>query len=254
MQIDLTEQVALVTGSAHRVGKAIALALAKEGVHIMVHYNNSEEAVVRETLQDIKTFGVKAFAFQADISQPEGISELMEAFKEHFDTLDILVNSASVFPSADFMDITVEAWNLTLNVNLRAPFLLSQEAARLMRKNDSGGVIINICDQGAFAPWPKRAHHGISKAGLWMLTQVSALALAPEIRVNAVVPGPILKSKMSDEAWRKLGEELPLARTGQADDVGRAVVYLARESFLTGIKIEVNGGEHLLYPQHNYDE
>jgi len=254
MQIDLTEQVALVTGSAHRVGKAIALALAKEGVHIMVHYNHSNESTVRETLQDIKSYGVKAFAVQADISQPEGISTLMEAFKEHFDELHILVNSASVFPTADFMDITLESWDLAMNVNLRAPFLLTQEAARLMQVNLSGGVIINICDQGAFAPWPKRAHHGISKYSLWMLTQVSAIALAPHIRVNAVVPGPILKSKMTDEAWRKLGEELPLKTTGQPDDVGRAVVYLAQETFLTGTKIEVNGGEHLLYPQHNYEE
>lgn len=254
MQIDLTEQVALVTGSAHRVGKAIALALAKEGVHILVHYNNTDEATVRDTLQDIKSEGVQAFAVKADISQPEGITKLMEGFKEHFEELHILVNSASVFPSADFMDISLDSWNLAMNVNLRAPFLLTQEAARLMQNNESGGAIINICDQGAFAPWPKRAHHGISKYGLWMLTQVSAVALAPHIRVNAVVPGPVLKNKMSDAEWRKLGDELPLKKTGHADDVGRAVVYLAQESFLTGTKIEVNGGEHLLYPQHNYEE
>lgn len=254
MQIDLTDKIALVTGSAHRVGKAIAVALAKEGVHIMVHYNHSDEATVRETLHEIKSHGVKAFAFQADISQPEGIKLLIEAFKEHFEELNILVNSASVFPSADFMDITLESWDLAMNVNLRAPFLLTQAAAKLMKNNDSGGAIINICDQGAFAPWPKRAHHGISKYGLWMLTQVSAVVLAPDIRVNAIVPGPILKNNMSDEAWQKLGEELPLKKTGQPDDVGRAVIFLARENFLTGTKIEVNGGEHLLFPQHNYDE
>lgn len=254
MQIELTEQVALVTGSAHRVGKAIAVALAKEGVHIMVHYNHSDEATVRETLQDIKSHGVSAFAFQADISQAEGIKALIEAFKEHFDELNILVNSASVFPTANFLDITLESWDLAMNVNLRAPFLLTQAAAKLMKNNDSGGTIINICDQGAFAPWPQRAHHGISKYGLWMLTQVSAVVLAPHIRVNAIVPGPILKNDISDEVWQKLGEQLPLRKTGQPDDVGRAVIFLARENFLTGTKIEVNGGEHLLYPQHNYDE
>jgi NAD(P)-dependent dehydrogenase (short-subunit alcohol dehydrogenase family) len=254
MQIELNEQVALVTGSAHRVGKAIAIALAKEGVHIMVHYNHSDDATVRETLQDIKSEGVKAFAFQADISQPDGVEALMAAFKEHFDELSILVNSASVFPTADFLDITLDSWNLAMNVNLRAPFLLTQQAAKLMKDNEQGGAIINICDQGAFAPFPKRAHHGISKYGLWMLTQVSALALAPDIRVNAIVPGPILKNNMSDAAWQKLGEEIPLRKTGHPNDVGRAVIFLARENFLTGAKIEVNGGEHLLYPQHNYDE
>jgi pteridine reductase len=254
MQLDLTDQVALVTGSAHRVGRAIAIALAKAGVHIMVHYNSSDPQAVRATLHDIKSEGVDAFECKSDLSQAEGIQQLMDSFSEHFGRMNILVNSASVFPTRSFMDITVEEWDLAMNVNLRAPFLLSQAAAKLMQANEPiGGVIINICDQGAFAPWPKRPHHGISKAGLWMLTQVSAVSLAPYIRVNAVVPGPVLKSAMSDTAWQQLGEDLPLKTTGSADDVGRAVVYLARESFLTGTKIEVNGGEHLLYPNHAGD-
>lgn len=254
MRIDLNDKVALVTGSAHRVGKAIALALADEGVHIIVHYNGTDPDTVRDTIQEIKSKGVKAVSIQADLSNPDEIPPLMDYVKDNFGKLDILVNSASVFPARNFMDITVEEWNLTMNVNLRAPFLLTQHVARLMGQNvQPGGVIVNICDQGAFAPWLKRPHHGISKYGLWMLTQVSALALAPEIRVNAVVPGPVLKAKMSDDEWRKLGEELPLRKTGQAEDVGRAVVYLCSESFLTGTKIEVNGGEHLLYPNHAGD-
>ena len=254
MQTTITDQVALVTGSAHRVGKAIAIALAKEGLHIMVHYNSSDPQAVRETLHDIKSEGVDAFECQSDISKPEGVEQLMESLKERFGKLHILVNSASVFPTKNFMDISVEEWDLAMNVNLRAPFLLSQAAATLMQQNDPvGGSIINICDQGAFAPWPKRPHHGISKYALWMLTQVSAVSLAPYIRVNAVVPGPVLKSTMSDEAWQKLGEDLPLRTTGTAEDVARAVVYLVRESFITGAKIEVNGGEHLLYPKHASD-
>lgn len=254
MQVELTDQVALVTGSAHRVGRAIAIALAKAGVHIMVHYNSSDPQAVRATLHDIKSEGVDAFECQADISQPEGVEILMEAFKEKFGRMHILVNSASVFPTKSFMEISVDDWNLAMNVNVRAPFLLSQAAATVMLQNEPPcGCIINICDQGAFAPWPKRPHHGISKYALWMLTQVSAVSLAPHIRVNAVVPGPVLKSNMSDAAWQKLGEELPLQTTGQAEDVGRAVVYLARESFVTGAKIEVNGGEHLLYPNHASD-
>lgn len=254
MKVDLTNKVALVTGSAHRVGKAIALALADEGVHIVVHYNNTNADIVRDTVQDIKSKGVNAIAIQSDISKPEEIPGLMAQIKEHFGKLDILVNSASVFPTRNFMDISVEEWDLAMNVNLRAPFLLTQQVARIMQDNDvPGGAIVNICDQGAFAPWPKRPHHGISKYGLWMLTQVSAVSLAPHIRVNAVVPGPVLKAKMNDEEWNQLGQELPLRKTGQADDVGRAVVYLLSEDFLTGSKIEVNGGEHLLYPIHASD-
>lgn len=252
MQIDLTDQVALVTGSAHRVGKAIALALAKEGVHIMVHYNSAEPDTVRGTLHDIKSFGVDAFDIQAELATPEGIDQVMEAVRERFGRLHILVNSASVFPSGHLLDVSLESWDLTMNVNLRAPFLLTQQATRLMRQNDpAAGAIINIVDQGADAPWPKRPHHGISKAALWMLTQVSALSLGPEIRVNAIVPGPVMKTNagMSEEQWARMGDHLPLKTTGTGDDIGRAVVFLARESFITGAKLHVNGGENLTYPR-----
>lgn len=254
MKIELADKVALVTGSAHRVGKAIAIALAKQGVNIAVHYHGSDPDTVRDTMQDIKSEGVDAIAIQADISDPNEIPKLMEQVKDHFGKLDILVNSASVFPTRNFMDISVEDWDLTMNVNLRAPFILTQHAARLMQENDDGtGAIVNICDQGAFAPWPKRPHHGISKYALWMLTQVSAVALAPNIRVNAIVPGPVLKAKMSDAEWNQLGNELPLEKTGNPNDVSRAVIYLLSESFITGTKITVNGGEHLLYPKHASD-
>lgn len=252
MQIDLTDQVALVTGSAHRVGKAIALALAREGVHIIVHYHSAEPDMVRSTLHDIKSFGVDAFEVQADISTPEGVEQVMAAVEERFGKLHILVNSASVFPSGHLLDITLESWDQTMNVNLRAPFLLTQRAARMMRQNEpAGGAIINIVDQGADAPFPRRPHHGISKYALWMLTQVSALSLGPDIRVNAIVPGPVMKTNdgMSDEQWARMGDHLPLKMTGTGDDVGRAAVYLARESFVTGARLHVNGGEHLTYPR-----
>lgn len=252
MRTDLNGQVALVTGSAHRVGKAIAIALAKAGVSIMVHYHSADPDVVRDTMHDIKSQGVDAFQIQADISQPEGVEEVMEAVGENFGRLNILVNSAAVFPSGNLLDVTLESWELTMAVNLRAPFLFTQACARLMLENEKpGGAIVNIVDQGADAPWPKRPHHGISKAGLWMLTQVSALSLAPHIRVNAVLPGPVIKTNdgMSDEEWAQYGKPLPLKMTGEGDDVGRAVVYLAQESFITGSLLHVNGGEHLHYPR-----
>lgn len=252
MQIDLNGQVALVTGSAHRVGKEIAIALAKEGVNIAVHYHSSDEDSVRETIHDLKSHGVDAIPIQADISQPEEITSVIETIKEYFGKLNILVNSASVFPSAHLLDVTLESWELTMNVNLRAPFLFTQKAARLMHENENpGGAIINICDQGADAPWPKRPHHGISKAGLWMLTQVSAVSLGPEIRANAIVPGPVMKTNdgMTDEEWAKFGEHLPLKTTGEPQDVAQAVVFLAQQSFITGTKLHVSGGEHLTYPR-----
>jgi len=248
MRVDLTDQVALITGSAHRVGREIALELARAGVHIMVHYRSASEEQVRDTLHEIKSFGVDAFAAQADISTPEGVTLVMDALRSNFGKLHILVNSASVFPQANLMDVTLESWDLTMNVNLRAPFLFTQQAAHLMRENiPSGGVIINILDRGVDGPWVARPHHGISKAALGALTQVAAASLAPDIRVNGIIPGPVVKTNdgMSDELWQQIGEKLLLQRTGEGGDVARAALYLASEDFLTGTVIHVNGGEHL---------
>jgi len=249
MQIDLTDQVALVTGGAHRVGKAIAVELARCGAHVLVHYNSSPDAAT-QTVREIKSLGVDAFPVQADISTPGGIEVIFAALSEHFDRLNILVNSASTFQQRHLLEVSLQDWQETLNVNLTAPFLCTQAAAAVMRRNDpSGGVIVNILDKGATDPWPKYPHHSVSKAGLLMLTNVSAVSLGPDIRVNGVIPGPVMKpaaSGMSDEEWAALGKRLPLKRTGTPEDVAQAVVYLARETFLTGTIIHVDGGEHLL--------
>lgn len=248
MQIDLTDQVALVTGSAHRVGKAIALELAKCGVHILVHYHTADENIVRDTVHEIKSHGVDAFAVSADISTPDGVETVFHAIQEHFENLNILVNSASVFHQHALMHVTLEDWQESLDVNLTAPLLCTQMAVRLMRDNaPPGGTVINICDYGSIKPWPDRVDHNVSKAGLLMLTQVSALSLGEEnIRVNAVLPGPVMKSSgMSEDAWETIGKKSPLGRTGSPEDVARAVAYLAAEDYITGTVLHVNGGEHL---------
>jgi NAD(P)-dependent dehydrogenase (short-subunit alcohol dehydrogenase family) len=250
MHIDLTDQVALVTGSVHRVGRSIALELARQGAHIMVHYHSSAPEAVRDTLQDIKSMGVDAFAVQADLSHAEGIEAMFTAVREHFGRLHILVNSASLFQKRGLLDASLDDWQQTMAVNLTAPFLCTQAAAAMMRRDDNpGGVIINICDKGADGPWVEYAPHGISKAALLALTEVSAASLGPDIRVNAIIPGPVMKPAgraMSDEEWAQVGAPLPLSRTGSPEDVARAVAYLARESFVTGATIHVNGGEHLV--------
>ncbi len=249
MRTDLRDKIALVTGSAHRVGRAVALELAKHGVHILVHYHRSGPSQVRDTMQDIKSYGVDAFSVQADISQAEGVDTLFNGLQERFDRLDILVNSAAVFQKRRLLAVSLEDWNLTMNVNLRAPFLATQQAAKIMAGNPvPGGVIVNICDAGVDGPWKAYPHHGVSKSALWMLTQVSALSLGPSIRVNAIVPGPVMKTaglQISDDDWAKVGERNPLKRTGAAEDVARAALYLCQEDFLTGSLIHVNAGEHL---------
>jgi pteridine reductase len=249
MKLDLTGQIALVTGAAHRVGRAIALELAAAGAHIVVHYHSATPEQVSETLAAIQAKGVQAHAVQADLSQPEAIGQLFEAVQAHFGALHILVNSASAFQRRGLMDVSLEDWQFTLAVNLTAPFLCTQAAARMMQANDPvGGVIVNISDRGADTPWLDYAHHGISKAGLLALSQTSALSLGPAIRVNTVIPGPVMKPAgrpMTDEGWAAIGEETVLQKTGDAEDVARAVAYLASESFITGAVIHVNGGEHL---------
>jgi pteridine reductase len=247
MKIDLGDQVALVTGSAHRVGKAIALELAKAGVNIMVHYAGTPDEIAKETLRDIKSYGVDAFAVQADISTPEGVETMFAALRENFGRLNILVNSASNFQRRHLMEVTFEDWQATMNINLTAPFLCTQAAVPLMRQNDpSGGAIVNILDRGALEPWPEFAHHGISKAGLMALSQVSAVSLGPDIRVNAIVPGAVLKPEAtSEETWAKNALKTPLQRPGTAEDVGRAVVYLCSEDFITGAVLRVDGGAYL---------
>ncbi|MDE2854972.1 MAG: SDR family oxidoreductase [Chloroflexota bacterium] len=249
MRIELRGRVALVTGSARRVGRVIALELAKQGVNILAHYNSAASSRVRETLQEIKSHGVDAHGIQADLSSADGVESLMAAAAERCDHLDIVVNSASVFQARDLLEVSLADWDLTMAVNLRAPFLITQRAARMMADNPApGGVIVNICDAGADGPWEKYPHHGISKSGLWMLTQVSALALGPDIRVNAIVPGPVMKSagvEMSDENWAKVGARTVLGRTGAPEDVARAVLYLCREDYITGALLHVNAGEHL---------
>lgn len=246
MQVELRGKVALVTGSAHRVGKVIALELAKHGVHQVIHYHGSAEQA-EETLQEVRALGVDAISVRADQSDPTEVDMLFNTLRAHFGRLDILVNSAATFQRADLMTLSLEDWQHTLNINLTGPFLCTQRAAALMREGGQGGVIINIADIGGLKGWVNYPHHSVSKAGLLMLTRVAARALAPDIRVNAVVPGAVLQPpNYSNEQWKKSTQPIPIGHPGTAEDVARAVVYLASEDYLTGTVLTVDGGEHIM--------
>ena len=247
MRPALAGQVALVTGGAKRVGRAIALELAASGAHIFVHYHSSDDAQVNETLAAIRAQGVQAQAQQADLGEAAGVEQLFAVLRQHFDRLDILVNSAALFQQRRLLQVSLADWEQTMAVNLRAPFLCTQAAARLMRaQQPPGGVIINLLDRGVDGPWQSYAHHGVSKAALWALTQVSALELAPEIRVNAVQPGPVLPAAdMSAERWQAVTAATPLGHDGSPADVAQAVSFLAGADYISGEVIRVNGGEHL---------
>jgi len=250
--MDLTHKVALVTGGAHRVGKAIALALAQAGANVVVHYGQSE-AAAHETVREIKSRGVQALAVQADLADPAAITAMFETIRERFNRLDVLVNSAANFVKQPFDEVTVDDWKTVVQVNLRAPFFCTQHAARLMRAvrrpADQPAAIVNISDLAGVHPWHDFAAHGVAKAGLLHLTRITARELGPDIRVNAVIPGAILPpGNLSPDStrWRQMGESVPLRRTGDPAYIAQTVVFLAHNDYITGASIPVDGGEHLI--------
>lgn len=242
----LHNSVMLVTGGAHRVGKAIALALAGEKARMAFTYSSSE-AAAKETLAELKAMGVDALALRCDQSIPEQITQTVYTVMEYFGRIDGLVNSASIFPEKKFFETTPQDWDNALNINTRGPFFFTQAVAAGMLERD-GGAIVNIIDESAFAPSRGCIQHGISKTGLWMMTRSCALVLAPKIRVNAVMPGAVLIPQgWSEERWQSLAAKIPLQKLGTAEDVARAVVYLMKEDYITGQMIGVDGGSSLTH-------
>ena len=247
MPDDSRIKVALVTGAARRVGRAIALELAARGFALAIHYHNTPPPEVEATLAASRACGPAAEGFRADLADPQAIEALFAAVHARFGRLDVLVNSASAFQRLRLMEVTLADWQQTMAVNLTAPFLCTQAAVRQMRaQSPPGGVIINLGDHGSLEPWPEYAHHGISKAGLLALTQVTALSEAPLIRANMVIPGLVLKPEsMTDARWSVVTAATPAGRPGTPEDVARAVAFLAEEPFITGAVLRVDGGAGL---------
>jgi len=248
--MELRGKVALVTGGARRVGRGIALALARSGSDVIVHYGSSAPKAER-TVADREAPGVRAWSFGADLAHGEELEGLFEQVRA-VGRLDLLVNSAASFENAPFETIGEEDWDRVQNLNLRAPFLCMQRAAELMRTSPravgEAAAVINLCDWSGLQAWPDFAHHGVSKAGLLHLTRIAARALAPEVRVNALVPGAILPPSgvdLESASWRSRAERIPRGRTGHPEEVGSAVVFLAEHEFLTGVVLPVDGGEGL---------
>jgi NAD(P)-dependent dehydrogenase (short-subunit alcohol dehydrogenase family) len=242
--MSLNNRVMLVTGGAHRVGKAIAVALASEGARVGFTYNSSEESA-KKTRDELDRLTPGAWMMRCDQSDPGQIEATMQAALANYGRLDGLVNSASIMQEKTFFEIGVEDWDLTLNINARGPFFFTQLAGKWMLEH-GGGAIVNIIDESAVGPTSGYIHHGASKSALWMLTRSSALILAPSIRVNAVLPGAVLKPpNWEEERWQSLKRNIPLKKLGTAEDVARAVVYLMEEEFITGQMIVVDGGSTL---------
>ena len=238
----LQGKVMLVTGGAHRVGKAIAMELAREGATVNFTYHSSE-AEALQTVDEIMRMPGKAAAYRCDQTDLKQIESVIHEIATRSERLDGLVNCASIMQEVPFNEVTPENWDVTMAVNARGPFFFTQAASRLMLEGKSGGSIVNILDESAIEPTKYFVHHSASKAALHMLTRSTALALAPKIRVNAVLPGPVLMPEGADEEkWQRLEKNTPLKRLGTPEDVARAVVFLLKEDFITGQVLVVDGG------------
>ena len=236
----------LVTGAARRLGRAIALDLAGAGWNVAVHYNGSaaEAEAVTAACRDR---GVNAAALQADLSKEEQAAALIGRAAAAIGPLTALINSASIFENDDWTSATRASWDLHMEVNLRAPLLLSQRFAAQLPKGMTGNIV-NIIDQRVLKPTPQFLSYSLSKAGLHWLTTTLAQGLAPDIRVNAVGPGPTIRNARQSEAdfARQQGATI-LGRGAAPADICAAIRYLLTASAVTGQMLAVDGGQHLIW-------
>ena len=235
----LRGKVALVTGAAKRIGRAIALALAEEGADIAITYRDSAEQAA-QTTRELEALGVRALAFYADLRKPESIRTAVSQVASEFGSIDILVNNAGRFETAALKDISVEQWDTMFEINTRGPFLMAQAALPYLRA--ARGRIVNLGSLGGIHPWPTHAHYCTSKAALHMLTQTMSKAFAPEISVNCVAPGMIVNGEVSAE-YEHFARKTPMQRNGSSEEVAAAVVFFATgPHFITGQILGVDGG------------
>ncbi len=244
--MNLENKVALITGAALRVGKAIALGLAKEGMKISLHFNQSQEQV-NQTLEEIKTLGAEAFAIQGDFADVAQIRNVVKKCHEHFKQIDVLINNAALYFKTPVGETSEPEWDDLLGINLKAPYFCAQYVSDLM-KQKKRGKIINITDVAGISPWPEFIPYSASKAGLIAVTKGLAKALAPNIQVNAIASGTILMSEDATEEYKtEIKDSTLLKKLGTPQDIVNAAIFLLKGSdFVTGEVVVVDGGRLLV--------
>ena len=238
----LAGAAALVTGAGRRLGQAIAVGLARAGCDVAVHYHGAADGAAATT-RDIRAVSKerRAELVRADFSDAEAARGLADQAARALGRLDIVVNSAAIMVRQSVETVTPESWDATMDLNLRAAFFVSQGALPHLRR--AKGKIVNLADVAGFEPWPAYVPHCVSKAGVVMLTKALARALAPDVTVNAVAPGPVLLPDEWDAATREhFRETTPLQRLGEPADVVSAVRFLLESDFVTGTILVVDGG------------
>ncbi len=245
----LKDKVALVTGAQQGIGKAIALALGREGAHVVVNYLD-DEAAAQAVAAEIESHGASARLVQGSVTRAGDVAAMVAAAKR-LGGLDILVNNAGIFPRVDFLAMTEDDWDRVLEVNLKGVFLGTQAGARQMVAQ-GGGAIINIASSAAYSGPPLGVHYAASKAGIVGLTRAAAMALAPHgVRVNAIAPGLTDTAQPrdggSEDEIAALARKLPLGRIIEPSEIADAAVFLASPASrqMTGQTLHVNGGQLL---------
>jgi pteridine reductase len=239
----LSGRVALVTGGAKRLGRAVAIRLASEGADIAIHYGKSANEA-GELAEEIKRLGRNAAIFSAELTDIAQIQKLIDAVVAHFGRLDILVNSAANFLETKFGETTEKTWDASLNTNLRAPFFCAQAAAPHLAKSGKG-AIVNFADIGGIMGWREFLPHSLSKTGIIMMTRILAKELAPAVRVNAIAPGTITMPGDPPEWQADFTRLAPLHRSGRPDEIADAVIFLLTAEFMTGQTLVLDGGRTL---------
>ena len=238
---DLRGKTALVTGGARRLGRAVSLALAEQGTHVVVHYRNSAEEA--ETLAaGIRRLNVMSWTIAADLGDCAQAAALFSRIVDLAGPIDVLVNNAAIFQEGRLCEVGAEDIQANLNVNALAPLLISREFAAQGRE----GAVVNFLDTRMVDYDHNHIAYHLSKRSLFALTRMMALEFAPKLRVNAVAPGLILPPEGENESYlEELASTNPLNRYGSADDVVEAVLFLLRSRFITGQVVFVDGGRHM---------
>lgn len=237
----LQGKTVLITGAAKRLGRASALALAQAGADVAITFNTSAREA-QHTVIDISSFGVRAVALHCDVTAPKSVKSAVKETVKELGGIDILINNAANYETAEFGDLTLKQWDAIFASNTRGPFLVSQEALEHLRERK--GKIINMGSLGGLRPWATHAHYCSSKAAIHMLTKVMAKALAPQIAVNCVAPGMIdLGEKAAAAFMKKMARVTLMKRNGTGEEVAQAVLFFATSShFITGQILAVDGG------------
>ncbi|MGE0267182.1 MAG: SDR family oxidoreductase [Candidatus Omnitrophota bacterium] len=242
MNTKSSHQCALVTGGSRRIGKAICIKLAEMGFDVAIHYNRSRKEAL-DLSKELKKKGAHAGIFPCDLNNAEKTKKLIREVKKSFPRLSVLINNASVFEPDGLKDTTLNQFEKNLHLHVRTPFLLTQTFANTCKK----GQIINILDTNIVKHSTKHFSYLLSKKTLLHLTEMSAAALAPLIRVNGIAPGLILPPEKEETGYlNRLAKNVPLKRKGALQNITRTIQFLIDNDYLTGQIIYADGGEHLL--------